>query len=335
MPSMPLDALAPDQRAVVQLVLQRGRSYAQIADLLKISEDAVRGRAHAGLTALGPDVELEAHQVAGIADFLLGQQNGKPRQSTRRLLRESDAAYLWAATVRASLETLGPVPELPPGGEPAAAAEAGPDEAPAKPAPRPRPLREARPRTRPIGAAEPEGTVAASSSRLGGALLIGGGVLVVVVVVLFLFVFGDDDKGGETDSASATATPTASATPQAVGQIALKGAGPASKANGVFALFLQGRQQLLFAVQMQNMPATPKGAKYALWLTGPGNRAQWIGDTPDVGKDGVLQVQGPRQQDTTFTKDVGSYRRVLITQERGERRSQPGTMLARGTLQRG
>jgi hypothetical protein len=337
MPSMPLDALAPDQRAVVQLVLQRGRSYAQIAELLKISEDAVRARAHAGLIELGPDVELPADDVAGIADFLLGQQNGKPRQSTRKLLRDSDAAYLWAATVRASLEGLGPVPELPASTAAAAAPDAPeePAETPDKPAPRPRPLRESRPRTRPVGATEPEGAVAASSSRLGGALLIGGGVLVVVVVVLFLFVFGGDDDKGSNTSASATATPTASATPQAVGQIALKGAGPASRADGIFALFLQGQQQLLFAVEMRNMPATPEGTKYALWLTGPGKRAKWIGDTPDVAKDGVLQVQGPRQQDTSFTKDIGGYRRVLLTQERGESRAQPGTTLARGTLQRG
>jgi hypothetical protein len=326
MPSMPLDALTPDQRAGVQLVLQRGRSYAQIAELLKISEDAVRARAHAGLGALAPEVELPDDEVAGIADFLLGQQNGKPRQATRRLLRDSDAAFLWAATVRASLEDLGPVPELPEAGEPAEAPS--PD---AKPAPRPRP------RTRPVGVTEPEGAVAASSSRLGGALLIGGGVLVAVVVVLFLFVFGgDDDKTGSgSKSAAATATATASATPQAVGQIALKGTGAASKANGVFALFLQGQQQLLFAVQMQKMPATPKGAKYALWLSGPGNKAKWIGDTPDVAKDGVLQVQGPRQQDTSFSKDVGNYRRVLITQEQGDSRAKPGTTLARGTLQRG
>src|SRR5215203_3442453 len=125
MPSMPLDALAPDQRAVVQLVLQRGRSYAQIAELLKISEDAVRARAHAGLAGLAPEVELPAEDIAGIADFLLGQQNGKPRQATRKLLRDSDAAYLWAATVRASLEDLGPVPELPAAAEePAEAAPA-------------------------------------------------------------------------------------------------------------------------------------------------------------------------------------------------------------------
>ena len=134
---------------------------------------------------------------------------------------------------------------------------------------------------------------------------------------------GDDDKQAQRpESAAATATATASATPQAVGQIALKGTGAASKAHGVFALFLQGQQQLLFAVQMQDMPATPKGAKYALWLSGPGNKAKWIGDTPDVAKDGVLQVQGPRQQDTTFSKDVGNYRQVLLTQERGDSREQ-------------
>jgi hypothetical protein len=335
MPAMPIDALAPDQRAVVQLVLQRGRSYAQIAELLKISEDAVRARAHAGLIELGPDVELPADKVAAIADFLLGQQNGKPRQATRRLLRENDAAYLWAATVRASLEDLGPLPDLPAGGETAAPkaddapSEADTDTDAEPPAPRPRP------RARPVAATEPEGAVAASSSRLGGALLLGGGVLAVVVVVLFLFVFGGDDDGDKPESASATATPTASATPQPVGKIELKGTGAAGKASGVFALFLQGQQQLLFAVQVQDMPATPKGAKYALWLTGPGNRAKWIGDTPDVAKDGLLQVQGPRQQDTSFTKDVGSFRRVVITQERGTARKQPGTTLARGTLQRG
>src|SRR4051794_10883302 len=177
MPSMPLDALAPDQRAVVQLVLQRGRSYEQIAELLKISEDAVRARAHAGVSALAPDVELPADKVAQIADFLLGQQNGKPRQATRRLLRENEAAREWAVAAREGLEDVGSVPEVPdaavqaeapvaPAGEdapePAAAAET--------PAPRPRP------RTRPVAATEPEGAAAASSSRLGGAILIGGAV---------------------------------------------------------------------------------------------------------------------------------------------------------------
>ena len=112
---MPLQALAPDQRAVVQLVLQRERSYAQIAELLSISEDAVRARAHAGLSALAPDVELPADKLGQVADFLLGQQNGKPRQATRRMLRSSNGAREWAETVRAQLVDVGgaTVPELP------------------------------------------------------------------------------------------------------------------------------------------------------------------------------------------------------------------------------
>ena len=112
---MPLQALAPDQRAVVQLVLQRERSYAQIAELLSISEDAVRARAHAGLSALAPDVELPADKLGQVADFLLGQQNGKPRQATRRMLRSSNGAREWAETVRAQLVDVSgaTVPELP------------------------------------------------------------------------------------------------------------------------------------------------------------------------------------------------------------------------------
>ena len=40
-----LETLPPDQRAVLDLVLQRGRSYDDIARLLAIDRAAVRGRA--------------------------------------------------------------------------------------------------------------------------------------------------------------------------------------------------------------------------------------------------------------------------------------------------
>jgi len=51
-----LDRLPPDQRAVLSLVLDRGKSYAQVAELLAIPEHAVRDRAHAALDALAEDV---------------------------------------------------------------------------------------------------------------------------------------------------------------------------------------------------------------------------------------------------------------------------------------
>ena len=49
-----LDSLPADQRAVLQLVLQRGRSYDEIAQMLSIDRAGVRERALPALDALGP-----------------------------------------------------------------------------------------------------------------------------------------------------------------------------------------------------------------------------------------------------------------------------------------
>jgi Sigma-70, region 4 len=47
-----LDDLPPDLRATLSLLLERGKSYAEIADMLAIPESTVRDRAHAALDAL-------------------------------------------------------------------------------------------------------------------------------------------------------------------------------------------------------------------------------------------------------------------------------------------
>ena len=57
-----LDTLPPDQRAVLQLVLQRGRSYDDIAKLLSIDRAAVRERALRALDALGPQTRVAAER---------------------------------------------------------------------------------------------------------------------------------------------------------------------------------------------------------------------------------------------------------------------------------
>ena len=336
MPAMPLDALAPDQRAVVQLILQRDRSYAQIAELLKISEDAVRARAHAGLSALAPDVELPADKIAQIADFLLGQQNGKPRQATRKLLRDDEPAREWAETVRESLTDVGEVPDVPAGGGNAEAAspvhagdplEAAAEE-PAKPAPRPRPLREGR---RPVAATEPE--PAASSSRLGGALLIGGAVLAIVIVVLALFVFKGDDKGPKDNSpnASASATATPSATPQQVGQITLKGTN-GSKAAGVMTLYT-AQNQLAFTLQGANVPKNKSNEAYAVWFTTPGGGSQRLGFAQPVTSNGQLGTTGPRTADLAkFPRWLAKYKQVVVSRERNGSAKKPGPVVLRGSL---
>jgi hypothetical protein len=320
MPRMTLDALAPDQRAVVQLVLQRGRSYEQIADVLKISEDAVRARAHLGLAALAPGVELPADKLAPAADFLLGQRDAPS------LLHDDPAAREWAETVRASLEDVGDVPELP-------AAEGEPLAAAVRPAPRPRPLREARPRTRPVAATDPEGAVAASSSRLGGALLIGGGVLAIVVVVLILFVFGgDDDSGGGKDKATAaTPTPTASTTPQAVGRIDLKGVN-GGKGRGVMTLYAS-QGQLAFTLEGTGVPQNKSNEAYAVWFTSPGGAAQRLGFAQPVGKNGQLGTTGPRTEDLDkFPRWLARYKQVVVSRERDGKARKPGPVVLQGAL---
>src|SRR3954451_2776727 len=110
-----LDPLAPDQRAVVGLVLQQGRSYREIADLLGISRSAVRARAHAGLAALAPpDAEVPADEAAQLADFLLGQQDEASAAATRELIADSSDARAWAAGIGERLRELAPdrVPDV-------------------------------------------------------------------------------------------------------------------------------------------------------------------------------------------------------------------------------
>jgi Sigma-70, region 4 len=116
--SAALETLPPDQRAVLQLILKQGRGYAELSGLLKIDEDAVRARAHAGLEALVPDgagSALTPERRGQIADWLLGQQEAGDRAATVQHLEDSRAARRWAATLRDQLAPLSrdELPELP------------------------------------------------------------------------------------------------------------------------------------------------------------------------------------------------------------------------------
>jgi hypothetical protein len=133
-----LEPLAPDQRAVLSLVLQQGRSYEEIASLLGMPVDAVRARAQAGLAALARDNGLPPAVTGPVADYLLRQQPESDAEATRGLLAESEPARAWAADVVARLESVAPggLAEIPPAAEPAVpdTAAAKPDTAAAEPA---------------------------------------------------------------------------------------------------------------------------------------------------------------------------------------------------------
>ena len=83
----PLQTLAPDQRAVLELLLRQGRSYAELSELLGLPEDAVRDRAHAALAALAPDTAAPVGEDGAVADWILGQSDDpQQRRSVLTLL---------------------------------------------------------------------------------------------------------------------------------------------------------------------------------------------------------------------------------------------------------
>src|SRR5271167_4606311 len=123
-----LDQLPPEQRAVLSLLLRQGKGYDDVATLLRIDPDAVRGRALSALTALGPDElsELAPEIRQEVGDYLLGQQTPPEREATRALFGSSGGARSWAQVVRGKISGLSdePLPSIPPARPPQAGAPA-------------------------------------------------------------------------------------------------------------------------------------------------------------------------------------------------------------------
>src|SRR5690349_13284869 len=172
----PLDSLAPDQRAALELVVRQGRSYGELANLLGIPEAAVQARAHGALEALAPD--LPPPPDAGeLADFLLGQQDEATAERTRARLADDSAAQRWVMTVAAPLGELKPAapPSVAENAAAGAAAAAGdlaaiedvdaPAPRASAPAARPRPLRRGADTPQDGGASPAEAGAAAVTAR--------------------------------------------------------------------------------------------------------------------------------------------------------------------------
>jgi hypothetical protein len=111
-----LDNLPGDQRAVLEMVLKRGRSYDEIAQLLSLNRSAVRERAQIALDAIGPHTEVAPEHQHRIADYLLGQLSDAEAQEVRDLLADSPGDRAWARVVSSELAPLTgekPLPEIP------------------------------------------------------------------------------------------------------------------------------------------------------------------------------------------------------------------------------
>lgn len=304
-----IDDLPADRRAVLQLLLKQGKSYDELADLLRIDPATVRARALDALDRLGPAgaTGLEPARQEEICDYLLGQQAASERAATRRFLEGSGPGRAWARVVAGELRPLAgeALPDVP--AERAEVDEAF-DALDAR--------REARRRQ-------------ARSSRLGGVLLLGAAGLVVALVIVFVLGGSDGNDNGAATTTARSATGTTAGAPQVLGQVNLNPPkGSQSKAIAAVTLLRQnGETDILF--QGQDIPPNRRGDVYALWVTGPAGSAR-LGFTPRVGKSGKLRFPGALPPNV----DLARYDTLLLTRETTANPDKPGPVVIGGALPR-
>jgi anti-sigma factor RsiW len=356
-----LDNLPPDQRAVLQMVLQRGRSYDEIASLLSIDRAAVRQRALDGFDALTPATVLPGPERALVTDYLLGQLPDRVAEEVYSFLQASDADRAWAEALAAVLGPLAPgsLPEIPAGAPLGAddgaaggleddsdppdlggAEEPGAYAAPVAEEPelRTRPTREPRP---PRAPREPR-----PSSRRGGAILLSTlGVLIVAVIVVVIATAGGGAKNHAhsnnagstttTQDASTTATTgttttattgtgTTGGTTQILAQLNLSSPTGAKATLGI-AQVARVDGVLGIVIDAQGVPPNTAHNAYAVWLYSSATKAKFVGFVRNlVGKSGKLSAEGQ------LPAGASSYRRLLITLETQQKPSAPGEVVLSG-----
>jgi hypothetical protein len=205
--------LTADQQAMLQLLLERGQSYADLASLLGVDEAGVRTRARAALTELAG---VDPDRNVGLTDYLIGRAD-----AVRHLKDDPDDLEL-ATEITQKLRLVAPQADLPrlPGEE----WRPGPRRTPRLPIRRlPIPDRLRRKRTAeqsPEGASSaesvPRGPRTTLSERQTQLLVaLGSGAVLVVAIVLAVSGAFSSGSDGSTPSTTASTTSTsASAGPQ-------------------------------------------------------------------------------------------------------------------------
>ncbi|MEA2369163.1 MAG: hypothetical protein QOF65_1011 [Thermoleophilaceae bacterium] len=342
-----LDQLPPEQRAIVELVVQRGRSYETLAEVLQVPAARVRELAREALTELSPRTAslVDVDRRGQVADYLLRQQSPDDERSTRDYLKQSETARAWALSLLDSLDPLyangsaPPVPEPSGGGSIAAAEPEAEPEAETTPAETAedrvrarereragkRPLREIeaeedekpQKRERAAGDLSPEAQAALKRRRIVGAVA-GVALLAALVIAVLAIagVFSSDSKKSSSSSSNTTASTTPSGTSttagqqqvQVVGGIALNPIGK-TKAQGVAYVVQQGNQRyVVIQAQVPPLPNNQKVAAYEVWLYNSNQDARSLG-AQYTNAQGVLQGRAP------LPADVGKFKSIDISRE--------------------
>jgi hypothetical protein len=239
--------LTADQKATLQLLLERGQSYADLASMLGIDEGEVRARARAALRELaGGDPDRNV----ALTDYLLGQADPIGRADVVRHLRDDPGDRQLAADLIEELRAVVPNADLPrlPG-------EARTGWFTRRPGP-------------PEEGAKRPSRLSSLSSRQSR-LLIGlgsGAVLLIAVVLAVTGAFGGDDDGGtDTTGATTTTADNTSSTGEEITSVELTATG-GGNASGEAIFGLATNDQPYVDVSIQGLDPAPTGQTYVIWL---------------------------------------------------------------------
>jgi Sigma-70, region 4 len=296
------DQLSDQQRAIIELVLRQGKDYAQLSDMLGVSEGRVRELARDALVELAPvSVRgVEEDWRGQLADYILGQQSGPEATATRGHLRRSEAARTWTRSLLDSLDQFyaNGLPQIPEGERGAA--------------------RERR-RSEPARAAGPAAPRTPLTSEALAAVrrrrvIAGAGVAVLLLVAVLLWpvglLVGDDDGGNSSASSSQAGNSNAPISTQTQGQAIIAEQG--------------GKTQLL--VTAQGLPPSGQNSAYAVWLY---NSDQ---DRKSLGAQ-VTDAQGNLQAGAELPANYRKYKFIDITSVTVQNQGfQTGPSVMRGLL---
>ena len=322
------DQLSAEQRAIIELVVQRGRTYGDLADMLDMPPSRVRELAREALAELSPRSaeRVDPDWRGQLADYLLGQQSGPESKATQGHLRRSEPARIWALSVLDSLDTLyedGGRPEIP-------AADTGERtrvrerETTRRDRERDRVRERERTRERARG---PATLTRDARTAVMWRRIIGGAValLAVFLLVWLIFLRGDDDDNGDRQASGTTATTqSAEGETQVLGQIELRPVGDVNASGFVF-VGASGNNPVLLI--RGKAPTLPETEAYEIWLFNSREDAASLG-VPGLDEQGNFGGRGP------LPENFDRYQFVDVSRENREDGDQghSGRSILRGRI---
>ena len=357
------DQLPADQRAIIELLLKRKRSYDALSDMLDMPTSRVRELAREALFELAPYTaeRVDPDWRSQVADYVLNQQSGPESAATQGHLKRSEPARAWLLSLMDSLDQLyanGSKPEVPAAeGERARARdrkerggerrerrerESERDKGATAVAEKPKARDEEEDeeddekKTRSTLTGGRKGGPLSPAARsvvrrrrlIAGAVALAAVVLGVLILTGVLFGGDDGEPGTEANNDRGSETTTNANQPRAelIGQLQLN---PIDKGEkdviGVAAIAKTGNKTQL-AVQAKLPPRTGETEAYEVWLYNSREDAVSLG-AQRTDKEGNYQGAGDIPVD--YTK----YKFIDISAEKVDRnRAHSGQSVVRGAI---